>query len=67
MSELTKEELHEICDLTFKLIELRQNECKHLSIENAAPEMFSLLLGSLKMHKDGLIKLPASSNNEMLL
>ena len=38
------EELKVIAAMTIKLTELRQNECKHLCIENAAPEIFVKLL-----------------------
>lgn len=43
----TCDELREICELTVRLVELRQNECKHLSVENVAPEIFHKLLSSL--------------------
>jgi hypothetical protein len=33
-----------LVDLTVRLTELRQNECKHLAIENFAPELFGNLL-----------------------
>ena len=48
---LTVEELREVCELTAKLTELRQNECKHLCIENIAPEIFRKLLCELHNHK----------------
>lgn len=38
------EELKLICDAVVKLTELRQNECKHLLIENFAPECLENLL-----------------------
>lgn len=41
---ITIEQLREIADLTVRLTELRQNECKHLSIENFSPEIFGMLL-----------------------
>ena len=40
------EKLKLLCDMTVQLTKLRQNECKHLSIENTAPEIFSNLLSS---------------------
>ena len=46
-------ELKEVCYLTVKLTELRQRECKHLAIENFAPECFAKLLTQLTLHKDG--------------
>ena len=52
---MTIEELHEVCELTVKLTTLRQNECKHLCIENIAPEIFRKLLGELHIHKSGLV------------
>lgn len=44
------EELRELCRLTVELTRLRQNECKHLCIENFAPE----LLGKLIRERMGL-------------
>ena len=44
------EELRELCALTVELTKLRQNECKHLCIENFAPE----LLGKLIRERQGL-------------
>ena len=41
---MTEYEFKGICDLTFKLTELRQNECKHLSVENIAPTIFRELI-----------------------
>lgn len=41
---MNTEELKLICAMTVKLVELRQNECKHLSIENVSPEIFKSLL-----------------------
>ena len=47
-------ELREICDLTVKLTALRQNECKHLCVENFAPKLFRSLLDTLSRHKCGV-------------
>lgn len=45
MSEITAREiLKQICDLTVELTRLRQNEVKHLCIENYAPKLFGRLL-----------------------
>ncbi|MCA3188313.1 MULTISPECIES: hypothetical protein [unclassified Cupriavidus] len=44
---LSPSHLREICTLTLELVKLRQNECKHLSIENIAPEIFGRLLTEL--------------------
>ncbi len=49
------DELREICECTVKLTQLRQNECKHLCVENAAPDIFMKLLSNLSMHKRGMI------------
>jgi hypothetical protein len=49
------EELRELCALTVELTRLRQNECKHLCIENFAPE----LLGKLIRERQGLGAKPA--------
>lgn len=38
------EELRELCTLTVELTRLRQNECKHLCIENFAPELLGKLI-----------------------
>lgn len=45
------EEIQKLCDLTVQLTELRQNECKHLSIEEFAPDIFHKLLSTLIMTK----------------
>ena len=37
-------DLSRICQLTIELTKLRQAECKHLSIEDFAPELFGKLL-----------------------
>lgn len=37
----------EIGRLTFELVKLRQNECKHLCIENVGPTIFGRLLREL--------------------
>ena len=42
------EELKVICDLTVRLTELRQNECKHLCVENFASKCFSELLTAIR-------------------
>jgi len=41
---IDKDSLKEICKATVRLTELRQNECKHLCIENYSPELFGKLL-----------------------
>lgn len=41
---LSVDHLKEIADLTVRLTELRQNECKNLCIENFAPKLFTSLL-----------------------
>ena len=38
------DELRELCTLAVELTRLRQNECKHLCIENFAPELLGKLL-----------------------
>lgn len=38
------EELREICKLTVELTRLKQDEWKHLCVENAGPEIFVNLL-----------------------
>lgn len=40
-------ELRELCALTVELTRLRQNECKHLAIENFAPELLGKLIREL--------------------
>ena len=57
LSAHSMEELHEICLLTARLVELRQNECKHLCIENVGPEIFHSLLSRLTMHKMGQFRI----------
>ena len=41
---MTLDEFRAICDMTVSLTKLRQNECKHLCIENVAAEMFYNML-----------------------
>jgi hypothetical protein len=50
---MTADELKQICDLTLELTRLRQNEVKHLYIENYAPEVFGELLRELAENKRG--------------
>lgn len=50
---ITVAELRELCELTVRLTTLRQNECKHLCIENIAPEILRKLLDELRNHKRG--------------
>ena len=38
------EELKVIATLTVELVKLRQNECKHLAVENIGPEIWRNLL-----------------------
>ena len=38
------EELREICKLTVELTRLKQDECKHLCVENAGTDIFVNLL-----------------------
>ena len=38
------DELRELCALTLELTKLRQAECKHLCIENFAPELLGKLI-----------------------
>ena len=33
-----------LVDLTVRLVELRQNKCEHLAVENIGPEIFGKLL-----------------------
>jgi len=47
---MTTDELKEICALVVELTKLRQAECKHLVIENFAPELLGKLL---REHRDG--------------
>jgi hypothetical protein len=43
---ITDERLKILCDLTFKLTEIRQKECHHLCLENFAPELLARLIGA---------------------
>jgi len=45
------QELKVICDTVVELTKLRQNECKHLCIENFAPECLRKLLVIIKLSK----------------
>ncbi|WP_206445521.1 hypothetical protein [Pseudomonas aeruginosa] len=40
------ENLAVLADMTVRLLELRQNECKHLVVEDSAPILFGKLVGS---------------------
>lgn len=48
-------EIGAVCDLTVSLVELRQRECKHLCVENVAPEIFHRLLTRMFMFKCGAV------------
>jgi hypothetical protein len=48
---MTDEQLRILADLTFRLVQLRQNECKHLCIENTAPEILAKLINAL-LHRE---------------
>ena len=41
---MTIEELRELFSVTVELTRMRQNECKHLFIENFAPELLGKLI-----------------------
>lgn len=43
---LPTEELRVLADLAVELVKLRQNECKHLCIENIGPEIWGKLLAA---------------------
>ncbi len=45
---MNADQLRELCTLTLELTKLRQAECKHLCIENFAPELFGKLIGELQ-------------------
>lgn len=38
------DELRVLAELTVELVKLRQNECKHLCVENVGPEIWKALL-----------------------
>ena len=59
------DELKEICSLVVDLTKLRQDGCKHLSIENFAPDLFATLLGRYALHKQGKIYMPATVSGEI--
>lgn len=44
---LYKHELEVICSLTVQLTRMRQDECKHVAIENFSPELFEKLVDAL--------------------
>lgn len=50
---VTVDELRELCKLTIQLTKLWQNECKHLCIENIAPDILRKLLSEIRNHKRG--------------
>ena len=54
-SLVSLDELRLVSDLTIDLTRLRQEHCKHLCIENYAPELFHKLLTRMTMHKQGVL------------
>lgn len=46
---MTDTQLREICLLVVELTRLRQEECKHLSVENFAPDLFRELVAALRI------------------
>ena len=48
MKELTLDELKVVSELTFELTKLKQNECKHLCVENFAPPLLKNLIAVVK-------------------
>ena len=56
------EELRELCTLTVELVRLRQNECKHLCVENLGPEILHDLLSRLVMSKRGWLRAPVAAD-----
>ena len=48
---MTIEELQELCKITVELTKLRQNECKHLCIENFAPDLLKQLIREFQESK----------------
>jgi len=59
---LTEEELKMFLDATIQLTELRQNECKHLCVENAAAEIFRNLITEYQNYGRERIYLDASGD-----
>lgn len=53
MVNLTNHQFSEVCKLTLELTKLRQNEVKHLAVENAAPEILSKLLEVFEVSVSG--------------
>lgn len=51
---MSEETFKALCDLTLKLTELRQNECKHLCIENIGPEILGKLINVTKTAKEDI-------------
>ncbi|AWE97053.1 MULTISPECIES: hypothetical protein [Pseudomonas] len=43
---MSPENLAVLADMTVRLLELRQNECKNLVVEDSAPILFGKLVGS---------------------
>lgn len=48
------EDLRAICELTYKLTELRLKECPQLVIENFAPDLFQDLLTRWTLRETGI-------------
>jgi len=49
---ITPEELQILCDTTVNLVELRQRNCPHLSVETVAPEIMRDLFAALLRAKE---------------
>jgi hypothetical protein len=50
---ISTDELKLILDATIELTKLKQGVCKHVAIENAAPEIFRNLIDAYSEHLSG--------------
>jgi uncharacterized spore protein YtfJ len=53
---VTPDELRIVCDTVVRLTDIRQRGCKHLCVENFAPEMLRKMLIELVDHKQGMVR-----------
>lgn len=55
-TEIPADHLQILADMTVQLVTLRQNECKHLCVENAAASTFANILAAYKTSGDILVR-----------
>ena len=64
---ITIEEFREVCKLTVELTRLRQNECKHLCVENFAADLLPRLLDAVTMERHHEFDLTSALERERFI